>query len=88
MYIPYSSKKEYLYEIKELFGLKNQVLEPIKPGTEVEIFDRIGVSKGMYSIRIGSRDAFGAMMNSYPYSFDRKRPDKYKSGESNYLGDI
>ena len=68
--------------------MKNQVLEKLKPRTEVKIFDRKSISKGYYNIRISSRDVFIEMMNSYTYSFDRKRPDKYKSGKSNYLGDI
>ncbi len=84
----FSSIEEYLYEIKELFGLKNKVLEMLKPGTEVEIFDRVSVSKGSYSVRISSKDVFVEMMNSYPKSFKRKRPQQDTSGESNYLGEL
>ena len=82
-----SSIKEYLYEIKELFGLKNDVHESGEPG-EREIFGIRSETKGMWRVRISVRDVFNEMMNSYTYSFNRKRPERHKSGESNYLGDI
>ncbi len=80
----YSSIKEYLYEIKDLFGLKNKVLTKVEPGTEMEVFGKMSTSKGMYSIRISSRDVFVEMMNNYLDSFRRKRPEQFQG--NNYLG--
>ena len=80
----YSSIKEYLDEIKELFGLKNKVIEIIKPGAVMDILGKTCVTKGMNSIRISSRDIFIEMMNSYRDSLARKRPQQIL-GNSNYL---
>jgi len=84
----FSSNKEYLYEIKELFGLKGKVIEQIEPGTEMEIFGTKSMVKGCWSIHISSNDVFSEMMNSHSDSLQRKRPEKFQrnSGETNYLG--
>lgn len=85
----FSSNKEYLYEIKELFGLKSEVTEWVEPNIEMDIFSTKSMLKGCWSILIRSDGIFSEMMDSYPDSFDRKRPEKFKrnSGEANYLGD-
>jgi intein/homing endonuclease len=69
----YSSSKQFLEHIKELFGIRNKVLEAIAPGKEVIVFDNDFISKGSYSLALGSK-LFEMMINSYQHSMKRKRP--------------
>ncbi|TFG22766.1 MAG: hypothetical protein EU529_09465 [Promethearchaeota archaeon] len=80
----FSSNEAYLYEIKELFGLKGKVRTLVEPGTVMEVLGKMCETKGMYSIHIDPQ-IFDAMMNSYEHSLRRKRPSQTTSGELNYL---
>ena len=83
-----SSHKSYLEEIKELFDIDTKVYEVKEPGFR-EVFDKVCFTKGAYSLSISSRNVMIKMMESYWYSLDRKRPEKYKLSSSDldkYLG--
>lgn len=74
----FSSNKQYLKEIKELFEINTKVSTLVDPGSVIAVLGRECISKGMYKIGISSRNVFIRMMESYGRSLQRKRPDKYK----------
>lgn len=73
----YSYSKKYLNDIKRLFEIKADIDTLVEPGTVSEIFGRQYISKGMFGLRISSKDVFVKMMNSYEASLQRKRPPIY-----------
>ena len=73
----YSHSKKYLNDIKSLFEIKADIDTLVEPGTVAEILGREYVSKGMFGLRISSKDVFVKMMNSYEASLQRKRPPIY-----------
>jgi len=75
----YASSKQFLEDIKELFEIKNKILEEKAPGETVWLFDEKYISKGFYSLALGPK-LFDMMINSYEDSMQRKRPQN--SGEA------
>ena len=69
----YSSSKQFLKHIKDLFEIKNDVLEAMAPGEDVWVFDHEYISKGSYSLALGPK-MYDMMINSYKHSMKRKRP--------------
>jgi len=84
----YSSQREYLKEIKELFEINTKVSVIEEPGVKI-VFGKVCNAKGCYRLSISSKNVMIAMMENYWYSLNRKRPDEYKlssNGLDNYLG--
>ena len=69
----YANSKQFLEHIKDLFNIKNIVLEEKTPGETLWVFDEIYISKGMYSLALGPK-LFEKMLKSYNLSMKRKRP--------------
>ena len=63
----------------------------LEPGEIVEILGKEYISKGAYDLFISSKNVMIRMMEIYPRSLQRKRPDKYKLSSielDNYLGSL
>ncbi len=71
----FSSIEDYLWEIKGLFEIKNDVVEEVSPGTVRKAFDREFISKGFYHLCVNS-DCFKKMIRIYSGGLNRKNPDK------------
>ena len=69
----YCASKNFLKDIKKVFELKNNIREKESPGQIVNVFDKILISKGYYSIVIDV-ELFRKMISFYPDSLERKRP--------------
>ena len=84
----YSSQKQYLEEIKDLFDINTKIQESKESGFH-EVFGRICYTKGVYFLTINSNNVMIAMMDSYQHSLNRKRPKNCRLSSSeldNYLG--
>ncbi|MBA7696113.1 hypothetical protein ES703_104755 [subsurface metagenome] len=79
----YSSKKGFLMQIKEIFGITNQVRKAKK-----EIIDETTgemTRRALWRLALGPK-VFEDMLRSYDLSMKRKRPPQY-GGTSNFIGD-
>ncbi len=69
----YSVSRDILEEIKNLFGIRNEVRVKVNPGDKMFVFDKLVISKGFYRLTLGP-DVFKRLLQSYTNSLDRKRP--------------
>jgi hypothetical protein len=83
----YSASRQFLEDVKEIFGFNHEVKEKEKSGDIVHVFDEELISKGYYYLMIDRLpvDLFLLMFDSYSDSLARKRPDK-NPNSINFLG--
>ncbi len=74
----YSSNKNFLDQVKEIFEIKNDVLTNTKTGEIRYIFGEPVVSRGYYLLPLGVK-VFIGMLDSFSDSMQRKRPLEYRN---------
>jgi hypothetical protein len=80
----YSTNRDFLEDIKEVFGFTHEVKSKLGNGDKSYIFDRILISKGYYYLFIDKRpiNLLYKMFQSFQGGLARKRPN------CNTLGNI
>ena len=73
----YSSYKSYLNKIKELFEIDAEVNDVREAGW-YNVLGRMCFCRSTYRLSMSSKNVMIKMMEAYPRSFERKRPEKFR----------